>query len=56
MANFQYCLNASTIKATPILKQITVTRKAGYEANELGIPGELIEPTRRSGCESIAWH
>ena len=35
MARFRYCLNASTIRTTPILQQIEVARKAGYEAIEL---------------------
>jgi 2-keto-myo-inositol isomerase len=35
MARFRYCLNASTIRTTPVLRQIEVTREAGYEAIEL---------------------
>jgi 2-keto-myo-inositol isomerase len=35
MARFRYCLNASTIRTTPILKQIEVASSAGYEAIEL---------------------
>jgi len=35
MARFRYCLNASTIRTTPILKQIEVASTAGYEAIEL---------------------
>ena len=35
MSNFHYCLNASTIKTTPILKKISVAGHAGYEAIEL---------------------
>ncbi len=35
MPRFRYCLNASTIATTPILKQIEVTAAAGYEAIEL---------------------
>lgn len=35
MSRFQYCLNASTIATTPILKQIEVAAAAGYEAIEL---------------------
>ena len=33
--SFKYCLNASTIKTTPILEQIAATATAGYEAIEL---------------------
>ena len=35
MARFRYCLNASTIRTTPVLRQIEVARAAGYEAIEL---------------------
>ncbi len=35
MPRFRYCLNASTIRTTPILRQIEVARLAGYEAIEL---------------------
>lgn len=35
MSRFRYCLNASTIRTTPILRQIEVARQAGYEAIEL---------------------
>ncbi len=35
MADFQYCLNGSTIKTTPILEKIAVAGKAGYRAIEL---------------------
>ena len=35
MADFQYCLNASTIKTTPILEKIAVAGEAGYQAIEL---------------------
>lgn len=35
MSRFRYCLNASTIATTPILRQIEVTALAGYEAIEL---------------------
>ena len=35
MSRFQYCLNASTIKTTPVLDQIDVAGKAGYAAIEL---------------------
>ena len=35
MPPFQYCLNASTIRGTPILHQIAVAADAGYEAIEL---------------------
>jgi 2-keto-myo-inositol isomerase len=35
MADFVYCLNASTIKTTPILDQIRVAGQAGYKAIEL---------------------
>ena len=35
MADFAYCLNASTIKTTPILEQIRVTGQAVYKAIEL---------------------
>ena len=35
MSRFRYCLNASTIATTPILKQIEVAAAAGYEAIEL---------------------
>jgi 2-keto-myo-inositol isomerase len=35
MPRFRYCLNASTIRTTPVLRQIEVTRQAGYEAIEL---------------------
>ena len=35
MSRFRYCLNASTIATTPILKQIEVAKAAGYEAIEL---------------------
>jgi sugar phosphate isomerase/epimerase len=35
MSRFRYCLNASTICTTPILRQIEVARTAGYEAIEL---------------------
>ncbi len=35
MQRFRYCLNASTIRTTPILRQIEVARAAGYEAIEL---------------------
>ncbi len=35
MPRFRYCLNASTIRTTPVLRQIEVARAAGYEAIEL---------------------
>lgn len=35
MPRFRYCLNASTIATTPVLKQIDVAKRAGYEAIEL---------------------
>lgn len=35
MSQFVYCLNASTIKTTPILDQIRVAGEAGYQAIEL---------------------
>ncbi|MBM80074.1 MAG: xylose isomerase [Planctomycetaceae bacterium] len=35
MSNLKYCLNASTIMTTPIMLQIEVAAKAGYEAIEL---------------------
>lgn len=35
MASFQYCLNSSTIKPTPILDKIRIAAKAGYEGIEL---------------------
>lgn len=35
MAWFQYCLNASTIRPTPLLEKIDVAAKAGYAAIEL---------------------
>jgi sugar phosphate isomerase/epimerase len=35
MSRFRYCLNASTIRTTPVLRQIQVTREAGYDAIEL---------------------
>ena len=35
MSAFKYALNASTIRGTPILKQIEVAREAGYDAIEL---------------------
>ncbi len=35
MASFQYCLNSSTIKPTPILEKIRVAAKAGYAGIEL---------------------
>ena len=35
MTRFRYCLNASTIRTTPIIRQIEVARQAGYEAIEL---------------------
>ena len=35
MPNFQYCLNASTIRTTPILDQIVAAAEAGYVAIEL---------------------
>lgn len=35
MPRFRYCLNASTIMTTPILRQISVARDAGYGAIEL---------------------
>ena len=35
MSRFRYCLNASTIATTPILKQLEVAKAAGYEAIEL---------------------
>ncbi len=35
MSAFQYCLNSSTIKPTPILRKIEVAAEAGYEAIEL---------------------
>ncbi len=35
MADFVYCLNASTIKPTPILEQIRIAGQAGYSAIEL---------------------
>ena len=33
--SFKYCLNASTIRTTPILQQINAARAGGYEAIEL---------------------
>jgi sugar phosphate isomerase/epimerase len=35
MAQFQYCLNSSTIRPTPILEQIAVVGETGYTAIEL---------------------
>lgn len=35
MAAFRYCLNASTIRGTPVRRQIEVARQAGYGAIEL---------------------
>ena len=35
MAALQYCLNASTIRTTPVLKQIEVAAQAGFGAIEL---------------------
>jgi 2-keto-myo-inositol isomerase len=35
MADLQYCLNASTIRTTPILQQIEAAAQAGYGAIEL---------------------
>jgi len=35
MSPFQYCLNASTIRGTPVLRQIEVASQAGYGAIEL---------------------
>lgn len=35
MPRFRFCLNASTICTTPVLRQIEVARLAGYEAIEL---------------------
>jgi 2-keto-myo-inositol isomerase len=35
MSQLKYCLNASTIRTTPVLKQIEVAAKAGYGAIEL---------------------
>ncbi len=35
MSDFQYCLNSSTIRPTPILRKIAIARKAGYSAIEL---------------------
>ncbi|MFP6765704.1 MAG: sugar phosphate isomerase/epimerase [Planctomycetaceae bacterium] len=35
MASFQYCLNSSTIKPTPILQKIQVAAEAGYAGIEL---------------------
>jgi len=35
VARFPYCLNASTIQTTPLLRQIEVAAAAGYEAIEL---------------------
>lgn len=35
MADFQYCLNSSTIKPTPILEKIAIAGEAGYAAIEL---------------------
>jgi 2-keto-myo-inositol isomerase len=35
VSRFRYCLNASTIATTPILKQIEIAAAAGYEAIEL---------------------
>lgn len=35
MARFLYCLNASTIQTTPLLRQIAVAAEAGYEGIEL---------------------
>jgi len=35
MPRFRYCLNASTIMTTPILRQIAVAEEAGYGAIEL---------------------
>ena len=35
MSRFRYCLNASTIATTPVLKQIEVAAEAGYAAIEL---------------------
>lgn len=35
MPNFQYCLNSSTIKTTPILEKIRIAGEAGYTGIEL---------------------
>lgn len=35
MASFQYCLNSSTIKPTPILDKIRIASEAGYQGIEL---------------------
>ncbi len=35
MSRFRFCLNASTIATTPILRQLEVAKEAGYEAIEL---------------------
>ncbi len=35
MPRFRYCLNASTIRTTPVLQQISTARAAGYDAIEL---------------------
>jgi len=35
MPRFRYCLNASTIRTTPVLQQIKTARAAGYDAIEL---------------------
>jgi sugar phosphate isomerase/epimerase len=35
MSRFQYCLNASTIRTTPVLEQIRTAAAAGYKAIEL---------------------
>jgi sugar phosphate isomerase/epimerase len=35
MSQFQYCLNGSTIRTTPVLRQIEAAGRAGYRAIEL---------------------
>lgn len=35
MPRFQYCLNSSTIKPTPIIEKIRIAARAGYEGIEL---------------------
>jgi sugar phosphate isomerase/epimerase len=58
MSDFQYCLNTSTIRPTPLLEKIRLTGEAGYTAIEpwndeitdyLGQGGSLIELKRSLG-------
>jgi sugar phosphate isomerase/epimerase len=48
MARFQYCLNASTIRTTPVLTQIEAAAAAGFTAIELW-HDHLDEHLRRGG-------